>query len=142
MAILNYTSVVPVTQTVGEIQAVLNRRGVSRISTVFDDESNAVGLAFTLATDYGVRDFELPIRIEGVLAALQSDTSIPKGKRTPEQAARTAWRIALSWLETQAALVDAELAKLDEVMMPFMVDGRGRTMYSLMRSSALGELER
>lgn len=137
MGILAYTSRVAVTQTVGEIQAVLNRRGVTRIATVFDDDGSPIGLAFTLNTDYGVRDFEMPIRREGVFAALQSDASIPKANRTPEQAARTSWRIALAWLEAVSALVDAELTTLDEVMMPYMLDSRGNTAYQVMRGHAL-----
>ena len=135
MGILFYTSDVKVAQTVGEVQGVLARRGVSRISTLFDEDGTPSGIGFTLATSYGIRDFEMPVRIDGVYAALEADTTIPTKHRTREQAVRTAWRIALGLLQAQAALVDAELATMDELMLPFMLDGQGRTAYAVYRSN-------
>lgn len=140
MAISFYTSDVAVAKTVGEIQAILARRGVTRIATLFSDDGEATGLGFTLRTDYGIRDFEMPVRTDGVYAALAADTSITKSKRTREQAQRTAWRIAHALLVAQVALIDAELATLDELMMPFMVDGTGATAYQALRRS-MGAIE-
>lgn len=141
MPIMNYTTDVSVSKTMGEIQSALARRGVTRISTLYDDDGVAAGLAFTMRTDYGPRDFELPVRTEGVLAAMRSDAKVPKAKANPEQAARVAWRIAKDWLEAQSALIDARLATLDEVMMPYMVasyDGeRAVTMYGAFRERQL-----
>lgn len=131
MPILNYTTEIAVAKTMGEIQAALARRGVVRISTVFDDDGTPAGLGFTMRTDYGPRDFELPVRTAGVLAAMRQDPKVPRPKCTPEQAARVAWRIAKDWLEAQAALIDAGLAQLDEVMLPWMIDTRGRTTWHL-----------
>lgn len=140
MSISFYTSDVSVAKTAGDITAILSRRGVARISTLYSEDGEAIGIGFTLRTDYGVRDFEMPVRIEGVYAALASDTGIPKSKRTREQAQRTAWRIAHSLLVAQIALIDAELATLDELMMPFMVDTTGTTAYQALRHS-LGAIE-
>lgn len=135
MPILNYTTSVAVEKTMGEINAALARRGVTRISTLYDERGVASGVAFTMKTDYGIRDFELPVRTEGVLAAMKTDPAVKPGQKTPEQAARVAWRIAKDWLEAQAALIDAQLASLDEVMLPYMVDAAGQTMYALYRST-------
>lgn len=129
MPILNYTTEVQVGKTMGEIQTALARRGVQRISTLFDDDGTPAGLGFTMKTEYGVHEFELPVRTAGVLAAMKRDPKVPASKCTLEQAARVAWRIARDWLEAQAALIDAELATLDEVMLPYMVTDTGRTVY-------------
>lgn len=142
MPIMNYSTEIAVEKTAGEITKALARRGVTRISTLFDEDGVAAGLAFTMKTDHGVADFELPIRTSGVLAAMRKDSKVPRAKQTPEQAARVAWRIAKDWLEAQAALIDAELATLDEVMLPYMVDGKGRTVYEVVRASRMKELER
>ncbi|MDY1005731.1 hypothetical protein [Curtobacterium sp. CFBP9011] len=133
MPILNYTTTVEVAKTMGEIQAALARRGVKRISTLFDDDGVPAGLGFTMQTDYGVQEFQLPVRTDGVLAAMKRDAKVPATKCTPEQAARVAWRIAKDWLEAQAALIDAGLATLDEVMMPYMLVAPDRTAYIDMR---------
>lgn len=65
--ILNYTTTIDVSKTMGEIQSALARRGVTRISTLYDEAGLAAGLAFTMKTDYGLRDFELPVRTDGDL---------------------------------------------------------------------------
>lgn len=136
MPIMTYTTEIDVEKTIGEVTKALARRGVTRISTMFDEEGIPSGLGFTMKTDYGPRDFELPVKTAGVLRAMQRDSKVPKSKQTPEQAARVAWRIAKVWLEAQSALIDAELATLDEVMLPYMVDAKsGKTMFEWFRSN-------
>lgn len=137
MPIMNYTTTIAVSKTMGEIQSALARRGVTRISTLYGESGVAAGLAFTMKTDYGTRDFELPVRTEGVLAAMKADPKVSRSQCHPEQAARVAWRIAKDWLEAQSALIDANLATLDEVMLPYMVDDRGRTVYEVFRGQQL-----
>lgn len=86
MPIMNYTTTVAVEKTMGEINAALARRGVTRISTVYDENGVAAGLGFTMRTDYGFRDFELPVRTEGVLAAMKADASVKPAQKNPAQA--------------------------------------------------------
>tara|TARA_R110002051_G_scaffold60546_9_gene110975 strand:+ start:81790 stop:82218 length:429 start_codon:yes stop_codon:yes gene_type:complete len=140
MPILNYTTTIDVAKTMLEVQKSLSRRGVTKISTLFDDEGIVAGIGFSLKTEYGVRDFELPVRTAGVLRALQADKSVPRSKTTPEQAARVAWRIAKDWLEAQSALIDAGLAELDEVMLPYMIGNNGQTVYEVFRTQAMKEI--
>ena len=136
MPIMNYTTSIEVSKTMGEIQAALARRGVTRISTMFDENGVAAGIGFTMKTDFGQRDFELPVRTDGVLAAMKADTKVSRSQCHPQQAARVAWRIAKDWLEAQSALIDAQLATLDEVMLPYLIDGKsGQTLYMAWRST-------
>jgi hypothetical protein len=113
MPILNYTTTIDVEKTMGEINRALARRGVTRISTLYDEHGVAAGLAFTM----------------------KADPAVKPAQKNAAQAARVAWRIAKDWLEAQAALIDAQLATLDEVMLPYMVDGTGQTMYAVYRST-------
>lgn len=134
MEIMNYSTQIAVSKSVGDVTGALTRRGVTRISTIFDDDGTPAGLGFSMKTEYGIRDFELPVRTDGVLAALKLDTRTSGSQRTPEHAARVAWRIAFDWLKAQSALIDAQLASLDEVMLPYMVarydkNGVGITAY-------------
>jgi hypothetical protein len=141
MPILNYTTEIAVEKSMGQVIGALTKRGVTRISTTFDDDGKPAGIAFTMKTDYGIREFELPVRAAGVQAALIKDGVQPK-YRTIEHAARVAWRIAKDWLEAQSALIDADLASLDEVMTPYMVAGKnGETVYQMLRTAGLKELE-
>jgi hypothetical protein len=130
MPIANYTTGKAVDETMADLIVSLRRRGVTRISTVYDTDDNPVGLEFTMQTDWGARDFALPIRVEGVQQALVRAeaagefASLRKKAgtfTTPEHAARVAWAIARDWLRAQAALIDANLVTLDEVMFPWML---------------------
>jgi len=142
MPILNYTTDVSVEKTMGEVIGALTRRGVTRISTLFGDDGSPAGIAFTMKTDYGIREFELPVKVAGVLKAMEADRAVPRSKVNQKQAAKVAWRIAKVWLEAQSALIDAELASLDEVMLPYMVtNAKGDTVYSMIRAQGLKELE-
>jgi hypothetical protein len=142
MPILTYTTEIAVEKTMGEVIGMLAGRGVTRISTLFGLGGKPTGISFTMQTEYGVREFELPVKVEGVLRAMKADAKVPRSKCTPEQAARVAWRIALKWLEAQSALIDAELASLDEVMLPWMVaNAEGETVYAMIRTAGLKELE-
>lgn len=140
MPIKNYTTDIAVGKSMGEVIGALTRRGVTRVSTVFDEDGNPAGIAFTMKTPYGVREFELPVKVDGVLAAMKRD-KVAAAKQTREHAAKVAWRIAKDWLEAQAALIDADLATLDEVMFPYMIANDGRSAFELMRDNALLELE-
>lgn len=136
--IKNYTTTIAVEKTMGEVIGHLARRGVRTIAAMYDEEGQPSGLGFTMVTDYGPRDFELPVRVEGVQAALKKQNAQPR-MQTKEHAAKVAWRIAQDWLEAQSALIDAGLATLDEVMMPYMVHN-GQTAYQVMREGALKAL--
>ncbi|KKX97717.1 hypothetical protein [Microbacterium sp. Ag1] len=144
MAIANYTTSKAVEETAADIITALRRRGITRISTVYDDGGDPSGLEFTMRTEYGPRDFALPIRTAGVLEALKraeaaGEFAASRKKAgtftTPVHAARVAWAIARDWLRAQSALLDAELVTLDEVMFPWMVGGAdGQTAFSAYRS--------
>jgi hypothetical protein len=60
--------------------------------------------------------------------------------RSREQARRVAWRITLSWLEAQLALIQAGLATLDQVFLPFCQDPAGVTLYERMRQAKFSGL--
>jgi hypothetical protein len=143
MPIANYTTDKAVDETATDIITALRRRGVTRISTVYDADGHPSGLEFTMTTPYGPRDFALPVRVDGVLAALRAAEArgefakYRKGSlTTPEHAARVAWAIARDWLRAQSALIDANLVTLDEVMFPWMIGGaEGQTAFDTYRST-------
>lgn len=135
MPILNYTTSIPAARTAGEVQAMLGQHGASRIATDYRG-GQVSGMSFEIDTEFGPRTFRLPVRADGVLTALKDDPRVPASKATEEQARRVAWRIAKDWLEAQIALIDAGLATLDEVMLPWMLDGSEATLFETYRARA------
>lgn len=122
MPIDGYTTTIHPAKTALEIQGLLAKHGVKSIHIVYDGLGEPSGLYFTISTQWGGRDFSLPIRVEGVLKSLIRD-QVSKSYRTEEHARRVAWRVALVWLRAQLALIDAGMTTLPEVMFPFLVTG-------------------
>lgn len=139
---MNYTTKVPVTQTVVECQSALAMAGASSAAVHFDDGRPA-GLSFTLKTPHGIRSFMLPVNIDGVhamLMALDKEGKLPapgggKGRgrdlyQNRDHAARVAWRVIKDWLDANLALIAARMATIDEIMLPYLVvNDDGRTLW-------------
>lgn len=140
MGTLNYTTTVPSAKTAGEMSAMLSKHGAKRVTVTFD-EGRHVGLEFTLVTPHGEREFALPIDVDAVLLLFQKQVrtrQIQRRYAQAEQAERTAWRVAKTWLEAQLAITEAQMAALDEVMLPYLIVEPGptrKTMYTRYREA-------
>lgn len=148
---LNYTTKIDVRQTVGELTEMLGEHGAVAIGVEYADRK-PVGLTFVLDTAIGSRGFRLPVDPAGMYRALLAarqrgdfrSLKIGEAKldqlTSPEQAERVAWRVVRDWLEAQLALVAAELARVDQVMLPYMVVDGGQSLYAAVvdRQLAIG----
>lgn len=148
---LNYTTKIEVKQTVGELTEMLGEHGATAIGVEYADRK-PIGLTFVLDTPIGSRGFRLPVdpagmhralvaaRQRGDFASLRLAQSKLDRLTTTEHAERVAWRVVRDWLEAQLALVAAELAQVDQVMLPYMVVDGGVSLYSAVidRQLALG----
>lgn len=134
MPLLNYTTTVPASRTIGQVQALLVEAGARAVATEYDEVGRAVGMRFTLLTTASLM-FTLPVRISGVLAALKRDR-VESRYQTAEHAERVAWRILKDWVEAQLAIIKAGMASLDEVMLPYMIVDGG-TVYEQYRQQAI-----
>jgi len=134
MPILNYTTSITAIKTAGEVQARLAKHGALSVSTIYND-GQPLGIAFTVETQFGPRDFQLPANAAGVQATLKRQ-KVSRSLQTPEQAQRVAWRILKDWVEAQLAIIEAGMVTLDEVMLPYMVTATGLTLTKAYQSSA------
>ena len=138
MSVLNYTTQIAPTKTIGEVQALLAKHGASRIATDYTD-GQPCGLTFALTTAHGLRLFTLPVDVDAMHRLLRSELRAGRLKNNKsravmesrEQAERVAWRVIKDWLAAQLALVQTEMAALDQVMLPYLhADNSGRTLYA------------
>jgi hypothetical protein len=120
MAILNYTTKISSDKTVGEIQSMLIRKGVSSVNIEVKDR-RPYAVLFVLDIQSKNISFRLPCNVEGVLKAMQRDSKIPRANKNFEQAERTAWRIIKDWVEAQMAIVEAGQAVMEEVFLPYVI---------------------
>lgn len=128
MALLNYTTKITTAKTAAEVQQILAKAGASQVMLTYAD-GEASGLAFTTMTEFGPRSFVLPVNADPVLAVLRKD-KVPRTLCTREHAARVGWRIVKDWIEAQLALIQTEMVTLDQVMLPYMTDETGTTVWT------------
>lgn len=128
MPIANYSTDVPVSRTLGHVMGMLASAGASSITQHVGEGGAIIGIEFGINTEQGWRGYRMPVRIDGVHAALRADR-LPPRQQTREHAARVAWRIAHDWLRAQVALIEADMATLPEVMFPYALLDRNTTAF-------------
>ena len=153
--LLNYTTTIPVSKTLGEIQKLLAEAGADHFSVRYGKGAVPVGVVFAMQTAQGALDYRLPVDAEKVLAMLECASNewvrvkkkysygserrrrVPQSHVTPEHAAQVGWRVIKDWLEAQVALIQIGLVSLDEVMLPYQLTADGMTIYELAREKGL-----
>ena len=131
MAILNYTTSIKAEKTAGEIQRKLADAKAQAVMSEYDDNGVICSMSFRIMSPNGPLSYRLPINTQGVYKALMSDRKVPKRLKTKEQAARVALRILKDWIEAQIAIVEAEMADLKEVFLPYAQNTEGKTLYEI-----------
>lgn len=151
----NYTSSVPVSETIRRIESVLIRCGVSGITKEYspNGDVSAVRFEITVPETPTVR-VRLPVDKERALEALWANyvngddvsedgnriawhsNSHKKKKRSDfkDQAERTAWKIVQDWVEVQMSMIQMKQADFVEVFLPYVWDGHS-TVYSRIKDS-------
>lgn len=127
MAILNYTTSIDCEKSILEIQKCLVKHGANKTVT---DYSNSLPCAvtFCLHINGKIAAFSLA-NYNGVLSAMKKDRKVPRHRCTDEQALRVSWRIVKDWVYAQMAIVEAELAEMAEVFLPYAITKNGTTLY-------------
>ena len=124
---LNYSTTIDPTKSAAECIARLAAHGATAIGMTYE-VGFPNGLQFQIQTPQGLMAYALPVNVAGTHKALQKaarERRIPQSKATLDQAKRTGWRVIKDWLEAQLALIEAGVADMSEVMLPWMlVDGQ------------------
>jgi hypothetical protein len=128
MPILNFSTKIDAWKTVNEIQQILAKHSITHFS-IKNEGSFPVGLSFTIDYNGTPLNFLLPSNYQGVLQCLKKDRKVPNSSKNEEQALRTSWRIVKDWVEAQLAMVQANLAPIQEVFMPYLIiNSSGQTL--------------
>lgn len=133
MPLLNYTTMVSVYITLGEITAQLVKHGAKKIMQDYDGAGRILALTFSIDTPAGVRGVRLPANVDAVHKVLAQQ----KVKCDREQAERVAWRIVKDWVEAQMAILESQMVQLDEIFLPYMVNNQGYTFFQVYQNNQL-----
>lgn len=129
MGILNYTTSIKSEKTIMEIQEILVRHGATKIVTDYEGKI-PVAITFCLNVNGNIIGFALPANYKGVLNSMKKDSKVPKRLVNDEQALKVSWRIVKTWIMAQTAIVEAELAEMAEVFLPYSITKNGNTLYN------------
>ena len=137
MALLNYTTRIPAAQTAGEVQGILARHGAKAVMIQYGDDGSAEALSFQIKHGDGVLGFRLPIEPDAVLMVLEGQYDSGKlrshqGRPNREQAVKVAWRILKDWVEAQMAILETQMVTMEQIFLPYMLRGEGKTLYQVM----------
>ena len=156
MFLKNYTSEVPVSETIAKIERVLLKCGVSGITKEYDPDSRVSAMRFHIALETGATvTVRLPANVERALDALWADyvdgdalnpkgdaLQYPGGRKKKrrmdfqDQAERTSWKIVQDWVEVQMSMIQMKQAEFAEVFLPYVWDGK-QTVYDRVRDNGM-----
>ena len=134
---LQYTSV-KAERSVGEIVAEIASRGATQIRQDYDSKGLLTGLAFLITIMDGKQlAVELPARVEAMKKRIYRDLG-PRQRdqwredgRLDEASYRICWRQLAAWVKAQMALVDLDMAKQEEVFLPYITVSPGKTLFNV-----------
>ena len=134
--IKNYTTDIPVEQTIAEMQQLLVQNGARGIALEYDERGTIKDIFFKVIVNKKELPFRLPANADNVYTALHAGTPDHYHTRYGEQwraeAERIAWRICKTWLEAQITLINLEQAKLEEVFLPYLILPGNKTLFETM----------
>lgn len=127
--ILNYTTSIVASKTVGEIQQMLASKGARKIITDYSESGVLVGISFTVTINKMEVLFRLPANWKGVQKAIKNQKRSAAAKyKTDNHAVNVCWRIIKDWIEAQMAIVEAEQADIATVFLPYAVMNNNETV--------------
>jgi hypothetical protein len=133
--LLDYTSKVPVSRTISQIQAKLVEHGARAVMMEYGDDGRIKALSFNVKRPNGELPIRLPIDTASTLRVLQrqaANREIPAGYAKDDHAYRVAWRIVKDWIEAQMSLLETEMVKMEEIFLPYVITPGGQTIYEVM----------
>lgn len=134
-SVVNYTTKVSVATTIAEMQQRLAAVGASHIGIGYDDGVPTT-LTFMLRGPHGERHFTVPVDIDPMQRLLRAHWEAGRVKGgfsrdkflSREHAARVAWRVMKDWLAATLAIVETQMLRLDEVMLPYLMVDENQTL--------------
>lgn len=158
MFLKNYTSDVPVSQTIFRIEQVLIKCGVRGIEKEYREGGEVAAITFKIEVEEGrPMLIRLPVNVDQAHMALWLDYAdgekltsngkelmwSPRKKKKYEefrdQAERTAWKIVQDWVEVQMSMIQMKQADYREVFLPYFWDGK-RSFFSMVKDGGFKAL--
>ncbi len=136
--LMNYTSEVKPSKTIGELEELLVSAGARNISKDYGDQGQVQAFFFSIPTSRGNVPFRMPCDVDAVYEFLIGQIKQPQSgtyARVREQAERVAWRILLDWVDAQLSMIMANQVKPEQAFFAYIIDPRsGVTLFEHMQN--------
>ena len=126
-----YTTNVAPEKTIMEIEKILSDFGADAIMKEYAGDGTPRQLSFKLQG----HGYQLPANIDKVKERLIELKKTPMS-RVDEQAIKVAWRVLKDWLHSQMTIIYIGQAEIDQVLLPYMSDGK-KTVYEMFKEGTL-----
>lgn len=136
MPIKNFTTKVPVEQTINDLQRILVKAKAKAVLTQYGADSLPTALSFRIQLGENEVQFRLPVNVSGVIAALKRDRKY----RDEPHARRVGWRIVKDWCDSQMALIDTGQAEIAQVFLAYAQSRTGETFYQSLKGKGFLQL--
>jgi hypothetical protein len=134
--LMNYTTEVPAERSIAAIKKLLVEFGANAMM----EEYLSDGRIFSIAFKLGTRSYKLPVNYDGIKKVLYANKRqsyrVDSDKKRDEHCYRISWRILHDWIHSQLSLVASGQAAADQVLLPYMFDGK-RTLYEAYKQGGL-----
>ncbi len=128
MALKNYTTKVPASRSIEEIQSALVQHGATGVLYEYEKGTGRIlALKFKLSIKDNDVGFSLPVewrRFQEVLKRQRISRWDDE-----EYVYRVAWRNIRDWVLAQLALYETQIVELPQVFLPFATGKDGKTLY-------------
>lgn len=144
MSIKNYTSTVPMINSIARIEHRLAQAGATHIAKSYENEK-PIGMLFQIPSNGIPLTFKLPAKANRVFEYLKMQRKKPATKTQLEgikaQADRTAWKILSDWIDIQVSLIELDQAEAVEIFLPYVYDGtNNQTLFEKMKENNFKQL--
>ncbi|MBA7695674.1 hypothetical protein ES703_104307 [subsurface metagenome] len=102
----------------------------------YGDDGRIKALSFEVPMPNGTKlPIRLPVDTGATLRVLKrqyNNREIPGQYANGAHAYRVAWRIIKDWVEAQMSLLETEMVRMEEIFLPYVLIGEGKTIYEVM----------
>jgi hypothetical protein len=133
MALKNYTTKVPANRSVQEIQDMLQKHGATGMLIEYEPGTGRIsGIAFQMTLGEQKIAFKLPLQWREAQLVMQEQGN--SRAHDDDYCYRVAWRILRDWVSVQMALVEINMAQMQQIFLPYAMKPDGTTFYEAIMS--------
>lgn len=134
MPIKNYTTKVPASRSIQEIQDSLVAHGASGFLLEYEQGTGRIkALKFSIELEGNKMFFQMPIEWRMFQEVLKRQRVTRWNDE--DYCYRVSWRVVRDWIMAQMALFETKMVTLPQIFLPYAMGKDGKTMYEMVATN-------